>query len=64
VPDHLESLIGEKRFLKAALLLVRSIKTVNKPEIAEVGAVTNLREYFVSQETVSLSDPLQWSGVR
>jgi len=53
VPDKLEGLIGDKKFLQAAVLLVSSAKTVNKPEIAVVGAVSELRAYFVSQETVS-----------
>lgn len=52
VPEQLESLIGEKKFLQAALILVRSLKTINKPEIAEIGAVSDLRAYFVSQQTV------------
>ena len=52
VPEQLESLIGDKQFLQAALVLVRSLKTINKPEIAEIGAVSDLRAYFISQETV------------
>ncbi|KAK6906905.1 hypothetical protein I203_100894 [Kwoniella mangroviensis CBS 8507] len=51
IPDQLESLIGDKRFLQAALILVRSLKTINKPELAEIGALSDLRAYFVSQET-------------
>ncbi|WWD16813.1 hypothetical protein CI109_101245 [Kwoniella shandongensis] len=51
IPDQLESLIGDKRFLQAALILVRSLKTINKPEIAEIGAMSDLRSYFVGQET-------------
>ncbi|WWC87558.1 uncharacterized protein L201_002448 [Kwoniella dendrophila CBS 6074] len=50
IPDQLESLIGDKRFLQAALILVRSLKTINKPELAEIGALSDLRAYFVSQE--------------
>jgi hypothetical protein len=53
VPDQLETLIGDKKFLQAALILVRSIKTINKPEIAEIGALSDLRTYFTSQESVS-----------
>jgi exocyst complex component 4 len=53
VPDQLESLIGDKHFLRAALLLVRSLKTINKPELAEMGALADLKAYLVSQETVS-----------
>ncbi|WRT65409.1 uncharacterized protein IL334_002352 [Kwoniella shivajii] len=57
IPDQLESLIGDKRFLQAALILVRSLKTINKPELAEIGALSDLRAYFVSQET-TLTDIL------
>ncbi|WVW79702.1 hypothetical protein I302_101672 [Kwoniella bestiolae CBS 10118] len=51
IPDQLESLIGDKRFLQASLILVRSLKTINKPELAEIGALSDLRAYFGSQET-------------
>jgi len=54
IPEQLETLIGDKKFLQAALILGRSLKTINKPEIAELGAVSELRAYFVSQETVRL----------
>ncbi|WVQ83526.1 hypothetical protein IAT38_005667 [Cryptococcus sp. DSM 104549] len=57
VPDQLESLIGDKRFLQAALILVRSLKTINKPELMEIGALSDLRAYMVSQET-TLTDIL------
>jgi exocyst complex component 4 len=53
VPDQLETLIGDKKFLQAAFILVRSVKTINKPEIAEIGAMSELRAYFGSQESVS-----------
>ncbi|KAI0801047.1 Sec8 exocyst complex component-specific domain-containing protein [Fomes fomentarius] len=51
VPDALESLILEKRLLQAAALLVRSLKLINKPDMLEVGAVSDLRSYLVGQET-------------
>ncbi|KAF9650351.1 hypothetical protein BDM02DRAFT_3223223 [Thelephora ganbajun] len=50
VPDALESLISEKRLLQAAILLVRSLKTVRNSDMMEIGAVTDLRNYLVSQE--------------
>ncbi|KAL7419839.1 exocyst subunit [Cryptotrichosporon argae] len=50
VPDQLESLIGEKRFLQAALILVKSIKTINRDDLKDIGAVSELRQYFASQE--------------
>ena len=53
VPDRLEGLIGDKKFLSAAQLLVKSSKTVNKPEIASIGAVSDLRAYLTAQETAS-----------
>jgi exocyst complex component 4 len=56
IPDQLESLIGDKRFLQAAILLVRSLKMINKPEMLEIGAVADLRAYLASQENVSLRD--------
>ncbi|KAK4685429.1 exocyst complex component 4, partial [Tremellales sp. Uapishka_1] len=52
VPDQLEALIGEKKFLQAALILIKSLKTINKPELTEIGAVSDLRSYFALQETV------------
>ncbi|EJD03693.1 uncharacterized protein FOMMEDRAFT_81678 [Fomitiporia mediterranea MF3/22] len=57
VPDSLESLMSEKRLLQAAGLLVRSLKTIRKPEMLEIGAVSDLRSYLISQET-SLRDIL------
>ncbi|KAG6911570.1 hypothetical protein DXG01_011872 [Tephrocybe rancida] len=51
VPDLLETLISEKRLLQAAVLLVRSLKIINKPDMLEIGAVSDLRSYLVGQET-------------
>ncbi|KNZ72347.1 putative exocyst complex component sec8 [Termitomyces sp. J132] len=51
VPDLLETLMSEKRLLQAAVLLVRSLKTINKPDMFEIGAVSDLRSYLVGQET-------------
>jgi exocyst complex component 4 len=52
VADVLESLISEKRFLQAAVILVRSLKMVNNPDMQEVGALADIRGYLISQETV------------
>lgn len=52
VPDALESLISEKRLLQAAALLVRSIKLINKQDMLDIGALSDLRTYLSSQETV------------
>ncbi|KAG6830294.1 hypothetical protein H0H92_001372 [Tricholoma furcatifolium] len=51
VPDLLETLISEKRLLQAAVLLVRSLKIINNPEMLEIGAVSDLRSYLIGQET-------------
>ena len=55
MPDALESLISEKRLLQAAVLLVRSLKLINKQDMLDVGAVSDLRSYLVAQEAVSLT---------
>lgn len=55
IPDRLESLLSEKRFLSAVVLLVRSLKAINKPEMMEIGALGDLRSWLVGQEGVSRS---------
>lgn len=50
VPDRLELLMSEKRFLEAVNLLMRSLKVIEKAEIAEVGASADLRGYLKGQE--------------
>lgn len=40
--------------MPAALILVHSVKTINKPEISQIGAVSDLKAYFMSQESVCL----------
>lgn len=55
IPDRLESLLSEKRFLSAVVLLVRSLKTINKPEMLEIGALSDLRSWLGLQEGVSPS---------
>ncbi|KAE8211658.1 hypothetical protein CF327_g4604 [Tilletia walkeri] len=54
VPEHLETLITEKRFLQAVNLLIRALKTIEKPEIEEIGATSDLRAYLKGQETAIL----------
>ncbi|KAF8913032.1 exocyst complex component sec8 [Gymnopilus junonius] len=51
VPDLLETLMSEKRLLQAAILLVRSLKIISKPDMLEIGAVSDLRSYLNGQET-------------
>jgi len=52
VPERLESLISSKRFLSATVLLVRSLKVINKAELAEIGGLSDLRAYLGNQESV------------
>ena len=52
VPDLLETLMSEKRLLQASVLLVKSLKIINKSDMQEIGAVSDLRGYLVGQETV------------
>ncbi|KAF9076098.1 Sec8 exocyst complex component-specific domain-containing protein [Rhodocollybia butyracea] len=51
VPDLLETLMSEKRLLQASVLLVRNLKIINKPDMQEIGAVSDLRSYLLGQET-------------
>ncbi|KAJ8509424.1 hypothetical protein ONZ45_g8399 [Pleurotus djamor] len=51
VPDLLETLISEKRLLQASVLLVRSLKMISKPDMLDIGALTDLRNYLSNQET-------------
>ncbi|KAF8711738.1 Sec8 exocyst complex component specific domain, partial [Rhizoctonia solani] len=51
IPDQLESLMSEKKLLQAALLLVRSQKTITNAELMDIGALTDLRSYLSGQET-------------
>ncbi|KAG2154660.1 Sec8 exocyst complex component-specific domain-containing protein [Suillus clintonianus] len=50
VPDALETLMSEKRLSQASVLLVRSLKLINKPDMQEIGAVSDLRSYLIDQE--------------
>ncbi|OAX44421.1 hypothetical protein K503DRAFT_678876 [Rhizopogon vinicolor AM-OR11-026] len=50
VPDTLETLISEKRLLQASVHLVRNLKLINKPDMQDIGAVSDLRSYLVGQE--------------
>ncbi|KAG9049709.1 hypothetical protein FS837_009354 [Tulasnella sp. UAMH 9824] len=51
IPDTLESMMSEKRLLQAAILLVRSLRMINKGELMEIGALADLRSYLSGQET-------------
>ena len=45
--------MSEKKLLQAALLLIRSQKTITNADLMDVGALTDLRLYLNGQETVS-----------
>lgn len=65
VPDQLETLMTEKRLLLASLILVRSLKTITKPEMMEIGALADLRAYLLGQEVVSaILDSRRWRQTR
>jgi hypothetical protein len=63
VPDVLESLISEKRLLQAAVLLVRSLKTIKNQDMLDIGAVTDLRAYLIGQESVRTTCAFSLPGV-
>ncbi|KAG0333567.1 hypothetical protein BG000_009064 [Podila horticola] len=49
VPAKLETLIREKHFLAAVTMLVSASKTITKPEMASVGALSDLSRFFNEQ---------------
>ena len=51
VPERLEAQISEKRFLAAVELFLEATDVVRKPELDGIGAVADLRSYFITQET-------------
>lgn len=53
LPPSLETLLAEKRFLSAVVLLVRCNKALKKPDLLEVGALADLRAWALAQEGVS-----------
>lgn len=50
IPAKLEEKISEKKFLGAVDLLMESLKGVTKSGLDGIGAISDLRSYFVSQE--------------
>lgn len=57
VTDKLEARISEKRFLTAVDILQDALKLLRKPELDNIGALSDLRIYLANQET-SLTDIL------
>lgn len=54
VPSKLEEKISEKKFLGAVDLLMDSLKAITKSEFDGIGAISDLRSYFVNQESTLL----------
>lgn len=57
VTDNLEARISEKRFLTAVDVLQDALRLLRKPELDNIGALSDLRLYLAGQET-SLTDIL------
>lgn len=57
IPERLEARISEKRFLSAVELLQDALKSIRKPEMDGIGALSDLRVYLSNQEH-SLTDIL------
>ncbi|KAF3771246.1 hypothetical protein M406DRAFT_32760 [Cryphonectria parasitica EP155] len=51
VPDQLEARISEKRFLTAVEVLQNALRRLRKPELDDIGALSELRSYLANQET-------------
>lgn len=51
VPDQLEARISEKRFLTAVDVLQNALRKLTKPELDDIGALSDLRSYLANQET-------------
>jgi exocyst complex component 4 len=54
-------LIADKKFIAAALILTRAIRTINKDEMMEIGALADLRTYLIGQQNVSIAGN-HWVG--
>ncbi|KAI9875177.1 MAG: hypothetical protein M1830_008789 [Pleopsidium flavum] len=57
VPEKLDARISEKRFLTAVDVLQDALRLIRRSELEDIGALTDLRVYFSSQET-SVTDIL------
>lgn len=57
IPEKLEAEISEKRFLAAVETLQDALKLIRKPELEDIGALSDLRVYLGNQEH-SLTDIL------
>ncbi len=52
VPDRLEAQIREKRYLGAVDNLIEALAMIRKPELEEIGALTELRVHLSNQEQI------------
>lgn len=50
MPEKLEAQISEKRFLGAVETLQDALKLMHKPDMEDIGALSDLRVYFSNQE--------------
>lgn len=50
VPDQLEARISEKRFLSAVDVLQNALRKLRKPELDQIGALSDLRNYLANQD--------------
>ncbi|KAH7318451.1 putative exocyst complex component sec8 [Stachybotrys elegans] len=54
VPDQLEARISEKRFVSAVEVLQNALRKLRKPELDDIGALSDLKSYLANQETALL----------
>ncbi|KAJ5317591.1 hypothetical protein N7508_002099 [Penicillium antarcticum] len=57
LPEKLESQISDKRFLAAVDVLHTGLRLLRRSELEDIGALSDIRAYFINQET-SLTDIL------
>jgi Xaa-Pro aminopeptidase len=57
LPEKLESQISDKRFLAAVDVLHTGLRVLRRSELEDIGALSDIRAYFINQET-SLTDIL------
>ena len=54
MPERLEALIGDRKFLQASVILTRSLKTIDRDEMQEIEALNELRIYLQAQKNVGV----------
>jgi exocyst complex component 4 len=57
IPEKLEAKLSEKRFLTAVELLQDGLTQIRKPNMDEIGALSDLKVYLSNQEQVRLASP-------